>query len=325
MKSSKSLRVALTLALTLTATAAFAKNDALSLVPADAVTVGVVHLDQLRTSPLASTLFQHADKMTANGEGDKFLTDAGLDPAKDVDLLIVATSPVTRLGREAEVLVVAEGRFNVDRLSKALADRGAVKKSASNVAYFVTPEEKGDKKGAVAFVSGGLAILGTEDAVVEALATRAKGGSGFAAASLLGQDAARIEPNATAWAVIDVTRAQRLAGGARLPQGKGQAGDALAAAAKSLSTVALWATDSGDSLRLGGFGLSSDEETLGLLEDTVRGALSAMRLAVKDKAPEMVSVLRKFDVSRTSDSITISGTIPASELRKVMAKHRASN
>ena len=326
MKSLKSLRAVVAMAAVLTASAAFAKNDAMSLVPNDAVTVGVVHLDQVRTSPLASALFQHTDRMSTDGDAEKFLTDAGLDPFKDVDLLVVATSPVTRLGREAEALVVAEGRFNVDRLSKALVARGAQKKSASNVVYYTAPAEKGDThRGAVAFVNGGLAILGTEEAVVEALATRAAGGSSFLTASVLGQDAARIEPNATAWAVIDVTRAQRLAGGARLPQGKGQAGDALAAAAKSLSTVALWATDGGDSLKLGGFGLSSDEETLQLLEDTVRGALSAMRLAVKDKAPEMVSVLRKFDVSRTRDSITVSGTIPAAELRKAMAKHRAAN
>ncbi|HJQ37452.1 MAG TPA: hypothetical protein VKB93_09960, partial [Thermoanaerobaculia bacterium] len=72
-------------------------------------------------------------------------------------------------------------------------------------------------------------------------------------------------------------------------------------------------------------GLSNDSETLALLEDTVRGALAAMRLAVKDKAPEMVSVLRKFDVTRKADSITIEGSIPGNTLRELMAKKRASN
>lgn len=46
-----------------------------------------------------------------------------------------------------------------------------------------------------------------------------------------------------------------------------------------------------------------------------------MRLAVKDKAPEMVSVLRRFDVSRKSDSIMVEGSIPASTLKELMAKH----
>ncbi|HVS33080.1 MAG TPA: hypothetical protein VMS98_16660, partial [Thermoanaerobaculia bacterium] len=312
MKSNSVRIAAVTLALVLTAGATFAKNDAMSMVPADAVTVGVVHLDQLRTSPLSSTLFQHTDKISADGEAARFLTEAGLQPARDVDRLVVATSPRTRFGREAEVLVIAEGRFSVDRLGKALLTRGAEKKSASNVAYFVHPGAKDENhKGAVAFISDSLTILGSEDAVIEALATRASGGSGFTTASLLGQDAGRVDPAATAWAVVDVTRAQRLTGGARVPSGKGQSGEALGAALRSVSTVALWAIDTGDALKLGAFGLSNDDETLMLLEDTIRGALAAMRLSVREKSPEMVSVLRRFDVKRNADGITINGSIPA--------------
>ncbi|HVR41150.1 MAG TPA: hypothetical protein VMU84_18800, partial [Thermoanaerobaculia bacterium] len=76
--------------------------------------------------------------------------------------------------------------------------------------------------------------------------------------------------------------------------------------------------------KVGAVGLSNDAETLELLEDTIRGALSALRLAVKDKSPELVPVLRKFDVSRTDGSITLTGTIPADTLRDLMAKKRAA-
>jgi hypothetical protein len=325
MKSNSVRTAIVALALVLVAGAAFAKNDAMSLVPADAVTVGVVHLDQLRTSPLSSTLLQHTDKVSTDGEAAEFLADAGLQPLKDIDLLVVATSPRTRFGKEAEVLVIAEGRFSPARLGKALTTRGAEKKTASGVAYYVHPGAKDENhKGAVAFVNEGLTILGSEEAVLEALATREKGGSGFTSASLLGQDAARIDADATAWAVVDVTRAQRLTGGARVPTGNGQAGEALGAALRSVSTAALWATDTGDSLKLGAFGLSNDDETLHLLEDTIRGALAAMRLAVKDKSPELVSVLRRFDVQRSADGISVNGSIPADSLRKLMAKHQAA-
>ena len=134
----------------------------------------------------------------------------------------------------------------------------------------------------------------------------------------------RIDANATAWALVDVPRAQRLTGAPRVPSGKSGQNDALAAAIKSVSLVALWATDSGDSLKLGAFGLSNDTETLQLLEDTIRGALSAVRLAVREKAPDMVSVLRRFDVSRTSDSVTITGSIPAATLKELTTKARGS-
>jgi hypothetical protein len=87
--------------------------------------------------------------------------------------------------------------------------------------------------------------------------------------------------------------------------------------------VAIWATDTGDSLKLNALGLSTDAETLGLVEDTLRGALSAMRLAVQDKSPELVSVLRKFTVSRTDNSVSISGSVTAETFKSWVAKSQS--
>jgi hypothetical protein len=311
----------LSVVLTLTAALALpvlAKDDALSLVPANAVTVGMVKLGDMRTSPLSSMLFEHTDKMTADSEAAKFLAETGLSPTKDVDVLVIATSPRTNLGTEADVLVLAEGRFNAEKLTKALVTRGAVKKNG----YLVLPEEDGDKP-AVAFADS-LVIAGNERAVAAALAARAAGGTTFRSANGLGLDLGRVDRNATAWALVDVTRAARLTKGGTINTGKGQSGDALAMALKSVSTLAVWATDKGNALELGAFGISSDGETLQLIEDTARGALSALRLAIKDKSPEMVPVLRSFEVSRKDDYVRIEGSIPGSTLRDLMAKKRAS-
>ena len=315
-------KVLIAAALTLAATAAMAKTDALSLIPSDAVTVGVVRINQIRTSSIAAPLFENTDHISANGDAAEFLTDAGLDPAKDIDLLVVATSPRTNLGREADVVVIADGRFNVERLTKALVSRGATRKTGANGSYFLLPDS--DTKGAVAFPDSHQAIMGNESAVLETLATRANGGSSFATTGLLGANLNRLDSNATAWALVDVTRAQRLTGGAHLPSGGDATHQALAAAVHNISTVGLWATDTGDALKLGAFGLANDAETLQLVEDTLRGGLSAMRLAVKDSQPDLVSVLRRFDVERANDSVRITGTIPAESLRKVMVKHNAS-
>jgi hypothetical protein len=300
-----------------------AKDDALSLVPANAVTVGMVKLADMRTSPLSSFLFQHTDKMSADGEAAKFLAEAGLQPTRDVDTIVVATTPRSTLGSEADVLVVAEGRFLPEKLTSALVSRGAVKKGG----YILFPESKtpnNDENGAVAFLSPSLAIAGNERSVIAALAARASGGTGFRTRGALGMDLGRVDSKATAWALVDVTRAARLAKGGDINTGRGQSGEALQTAIKSLSTVAVWATDTGDALELGAIGLSSDTETLQLLEDTVRGALAALRLAVKDKQPELVSVLRRFDINRKSDSIMVEGSIPAATLRELMAKKTAA-
>ncbi len=302
-------------ALTLLAAAAFAKTDALSLVPSDAVTVGVVRLSDLRSSPLSSALFQQTDKIATDGDAQKFLIDAGLQPSKDIDVLVVSTSPRGTLTKDTDVLVAAEGRFNVERLTNALVARGAKKTGA----YLLLPTHDGDRNAAIAFANSGLALVGTEAAVVEALKSYAAGGTTFNSASGLGRDLARIDPKASAWAIVDVQRASRLAGGPHIPS-QNQSAQAINSALKSVSTIAMWATDTGDSLKLGAIGLSTDTETLGLLEDTLRGALAAMRLAVQEKQPDLVAVLRRFSVSRSNDSISISGSVPAETFKEYARK-----
>jgi hypothetical protein len=313
-------------ALAATPLAAATSGGAMSLIPKDAVTVGVVHLDDIRSSPLSAMLFEQTDKIGSNGEADRFMQDSGLQPTKDVDLVVVSTSPVTALGTEARVLVLTEGRFDVVRITTAITSRGAVKKTSPNGVYYTLPDKGADaKNGAVAFISNHLAAMGSEDAVVQALADNAHGGTTFTTASGLGREMKRLDAKATAWALVDVTRSSRLIGGAHVPSNAPQH-QALSSALRTVSTVALWATDNGDSLKLGATGVSNDEETRQLLEDTIRGMISAWRLAASEKAPELVSVLRKFTVTNGSDNITISGTIPAETLKmlKAKAKHTIS-
>jgi hypothetical protein len=257
--------------------------------------------------------------MSMDGEGERLLLEAGIRPTQDVDTIVVATSPRTTHGSEPNVLVIAEGRFQPERLIAAIVARGAVRKGA----YVSLPESKGED-GAVAFLSSSLAIAGNERSVLNALAAHANGGTGFTTRGALAMDLARIDHAATAWAIIDVPRAARLAKGGTVNTGNGESGAVLQAALKSVSTVAMWATDTGDTLQLGGTGLSNDPETLRLLEDAVRGALAALRIAAADKAPEMVSILRRFDVDRNAESITVEGTIPAATIREVMAKRLAA-
>src|SRR5207253_7260944 len=84
---------------------AFAKTDALSLIPNDAVTVGVVRVADMRSSPLSSALFQQTDQVSTHGDAQKFLTDAGLQPTRDIDLIMVATTLRTPLAHDAELVI----------------------------------------------------------------------------------------------------------------------------------------------------------------------------------------------------------------------------
>src|SRR5207244_13645591 len=95
---------------------ALAKGDAMSLVPNDAVSVGVVKLAEMRITPLSGALFQQTAHATMDADAAAFLSDAGLQPSKDVDVVVFATSPRTALGSDADVLIALDGRFHVERL-----------------------------------------------------------------------------------------------------------------------------------------------------------------------------------------------------------------
>lgn len=294
-------------------------GGALALVPADATTVGMARISDLRTSAITGRLFSETDK-SIDGDAARFMREAGLKPAEDVDIAIVSMTP--QASGDPHVLVGFEGRFDPARLAEAIVSRGAVKKSTLHGNYYLLPEE-GDDPGAVAFINSKLVIAGHESTVASALAARKSGGSGFSR-SALAREVASIDPSATSWLVVDVQRSARFNQAPNFSGSKSGPGAAMAGALKTVSFVNVWAKDAGDSMTFSATAKTADAETRELLEDTVRGLLSGWRLAVQEKAPELVSVIRKFSVARNSDSVTLSGTVPAEMIRTLTAQKRAA-
>ena len=330
---------ALALALVSTPLAAGHTDDALALVPPDAASVGVVRLADLRTSPLAAKLFADMDRVTTDGEAARLLEETRLNPKEDVDLVVAAGSPKGPDGGKGAGLVIFEGRFDAARLTAAAEARGAERRSTPNGDYFLLHDKGGRGDGAVAFVSDHLIVAGTESYVIQALATRAAGGSRFASGSGLGRHLSRIDSGATAWALVDMTRfplRQREGHGVHVrgtvnsqpvnvdvTQHGDEAPIALLSAMKSVSLVSLQATAKGDSLTLAATGLSDDADTRELLEDAVRGVLAAWRIHAQDANPDMVPVLRKFKVVRDKDGVSISGTLPGAAIRAIAERKHA--
>jgi hypothetical protein len=322
----------LTFASALALPAAAASDDALALVPADAASVGVIHVADLRTSPLAARVFSDTDRLTVDGDAARFLAEARLNPKQDVDTVVAAGSPKGAGGSDGWGLVLFEGRFDPAALSAALAARGATRKStpAGEVLLLKNERADGTSRGGgpagIAFASPHLVIAGSESAVVTALAQRSAGGTGFSSGAGLGRHLSRIDSGASAWALVDVSRLPQRDAAVRHAQAHGNGADAaatLVASMKSVSLLALQATAKGDALKLDATGLVSDEETAGLMEDALRGVLAAWRLAAQEKSPETVSVLRKFTVTRDSSSVSVSGTLPGATVRALAEKKHA--
>jgi hypothetical protein len=301
-------------------------DDLLALVPADAASVAVVHLDQLRSSPLSAKLFADADHMTCDGEAAQFLAQANLDPKRDVDTVVIANEPGQ--GRDSLVLALFVGRFEPQLLASAAESRGAERRTSPAGDYELLPEKsENPRRGAVAFVDAHLVIAGTEPAVLDALAARRSGGTAFLSGGL-GRQLSRVHRDAAAWALVDVNRypaLQRKAQNVHVHgEGEGEQVAAIVSAMKSVTLFAIDATPRSDGLELAATGLVADAETRGLLEDSLRGLLAMWRLAVQDKSPEMVAALRKFQIASDDAGVTIHGTIPASVLRSMGEKKKAS-
>jgi hypothetical protein len=300
-------------------------DDALLYVPADAATVGMIRVSDLRTSPLFTRLFEETDKLTVDGDAARFMEDARLDVRHDVDVVVVAGSPKAGKAADGTGLVVFEGRFDPDRLASALVARGAVKTND----FFLLPDrsKKGkENDGVIALVDRHFVVAGSEEAVKQALAQRAAGGSGFAAGSGLGRELSRIDGASTAWALLDTARFPEMKERAARMRLEGDVNGRpmpnILGAMKSVSLMGVQASVKGDSLKLDATAVSEDSETRELIEDTVKGALAAARLAMQDDA-DAVAVLRRFKVANGKDAVTVSGTLPGAAVRAIAERGHA--
>ena len=302
-------------------------EDPLGLVPADAATVAVLHWNELRSSPLGAQVFAQMDGMSTDGDGARFLRETGLTPSRDIDTVVLAMS---RRGGDAtgDALVVFEGRFDLVRMGTALTSRGATLQKGPAGAYYRLASGHGGNDGAVALVNGGLLIAGSEAAVVGALGRRESGGDGgLLSGQGLGKSLGRVDRDASAWALVDLTRLPSTTHhAARADVESPEDGQvrAIAGAMKSVSLLALQATVRGDAVDVSATGLTTDAESRQLLEDSLRGVLAMWRMAIQEKSPELVAVLRAFKVESDADGVSISGTLPASFLKSMTAHHQAS-
>ncbi len=295
-------------------------ENGLSLVPESAAAVAVIRFTDLRSNPLGNQLFRDFDSITVDGDAARFLEETHLKPSQDIDTLVIAGMPSTPGASDGQIVMFFEGRFEPEKLTAAVVERGAIRRGSPQGEFFLMPGKKqqpSQKNMAVAFVSRQLMIAGTETAVEQAVQSRSNGGTKFLMSQGLGRYMNLIETGASAFALVDMTRFPKFQKGrVEVNSGSGSdAGRVLVGAMSSVTLLAVQATAKGDSLSLSALGLSNDEETRELLEDALRGILAAWRLAAQEKSPQTVSVLRRFKVSRNDEGVQISGTLPGEAVR----------
>lgn len=152
--------------------------DLLSLVPAEAIFVVQVNMKQLVTVPeikakIDETLVQQGNDYI------KYVKDAGFDPFKDVDgLLMYVPRNIDNKDRaNANIAIIAEGRFNPDKTMSTLTANPEIGKKLSidNVngmkaaTYY---DEKSGNSTRLLFLDNKTLIVGTETGVSTVIAVK---------------------------------------------------------------------------------------------------------------------------------------------------------
>jgi hypothetical protein len=296
-------------------------EDPIALVPADAGTVAVLHWNELKKTPLGERVLADMDHVSGDDDAVRFFHETGLTPGEDIDTIVVAMAP-SGSGRSGSGLVMFEGRFDLARISGALTSRGAALQPSPAGDFYRLPRRGGDGEGgAVALVNRNLIVCGSEDAVPAALARRESGGEGGLGSGVgLGKQLSRVDRDSSAWALVDLTRFPRHDAAASDSAGASEPQRAVIGAMRSVSVLALQATVHGDGLDFQASGVAGSAEDRDNLVDALKGVLAMWRMAVQDKSPELLPVIRKFQVDSDGDAVTIRGSLPGTFLRALESR-----
>ncbi len=322
MKRMLILSLALALAAVLAAAAPPTIGEMLRSVPESARVIVAVDSATLRDVPRVQEWLLHHQAWTgAEQDLRQFLADAGLDPVRDVDAMVVAV-----LGEASTSGAVAffSGRYDSTSLGGALLKRGAEAFTIGKVSAYRLPSSchQDGKPAVLAQSSPDLVIVGDEATVRAAL------NPPHAVVPLVEKEVAagHIDLRAPFWVVATIPTAVRNRASEAAGRARGEADESVrgvVVASGSVERVAMQAFLD-DALKISGVAIADTPENAELLRDAVKGAIAVARLHAQQQAPELVNLLRDVQVRLSGNEVSASASIPLALLEKLTAEHRTT-
>jgi hypothetical protein len=283
-------------------------------IPDNAQVVVAVDASVLRAHPLVGDwLMKHQARWSgADNDGRQFLTEAGLDPVRDVDCTVVALVP------EHHGLALIAGRFDKASLEAALVKRGATGLTVAGKQLLRIPSRHNGAD-VLVYVNGGIVTVGDESAVTASLT-----GSRPGAPAIVQQAVATgaLKPANPFWVVANVpdemrrkvtTEAEQHASDDSMMHEVMLAGGAVR------SVIVQGSLD--DALHLAAVATADTADNAELLRDAAKGALAAVRLHFQDSAPDLVNVVRAIKVGVDGTRVEVAGAVPVALLERLLAQH----
>src|ERR1700694_3109618 len=126
-----------------------AREEALALMPTDAIAILFADFDELRQAPFVARLYAWAPKPQADADYAQFLKETGFDYERDLDHVAIA---VERHGQDSTLLAVLSGRFDRQKFSAYATKAGTITRNSGREIFSV-PVTGSKKKLSFAFLT----------------------------------------------------------------------------------------------------------------------------------------------------------------------------
>jgi hypothetical protein len=242
----------------------------------------------------------------------------GLDPARDIDQIVVAGRGGTGKKRPTP-LVMAMGRFNLEELGGSIEKAGAGSKSQLEGATLFTMEQKGESA-SLAVLDTNTLLFGPTAKVQDVVKSRAQGETPLRQNEQLLALVEGVKPGSTFWIVADQTLLAQMPNGVPAP-GMGGSG-AAAMNLPPLQSLTLTG-DLDPQLSLALIGVAADETAATKLADVMRGLVALMSLQAQQK-PELAQLASAFSVSTEAARVLVNARLPYELLEALQPKKQAA-
>jgi hypothetical protein len=227
----------------------------------------------------------------------------GINPARDVDQIVIAGTSGTGAGSLGLALVM--GRFDLYKLGRTLETEGRVSGYNHDGSTVYAFKEDGKPAMAIAFLDEASLLFGPKARVEAAVSSHTRGEAPFRKNTFLMALAERVRPGSTFWMMGDQSL---LAGMPTSIPAPGASADSAAISLPALKSLTVTG-DLDPQVSIAATGEATDELAAKNLADVVRGFVAIMSLQAQQK-PELQQLASAVTVATQANQVLISARIP---------------
>lgn len=292
----------------------------LALIPENAAFVLAVDFESLRRSDLYDKYGKEKEDALEADHAPfrELIEETGLDPRKDVDTLILGTSPSVGKTPLAAAGVVT-GRFDTERIGAALKKEGAkIVKASGHAIYLPIKPGESDVAGkdtcpgfAITILGPHAVAFGTQASVTQLLDVNDHGGKGFLDGAGNRELISGLDTQAQ---IVGIVRSHDFSD--KVQSALGQ--DGLPPALRTLKSVetVTFSLNLSDAVDVAARATCGKPEDAMLVHDAIKGMLAMAKLASQEDNRDLAGAIDLAQIQNDGNAVTFSIKVPADVIEK---------